>query len=295
MAVIAANGCGGASAPTAPSAPQPQLVLPLPAPPLVPDAVVVGAGDVAMCGRPEAEATAQLLDGILGTVVAPGDLAYPAGSDRDFAACYEPTWGRHKHRTRPAPGNHDYQTSNGAPYYAYFGENAGPAGRGYYSYREGAWLVISLNSNVPAGPDSAQAAWLRQTLAADPTPCTLAYWHHPVFSSGPSGNNAMMRHLWSVLQEAGADIVLSAHDHLYERFGPQDADGRFDPQRGLRQFTIGTGGAYLYEVKSLKPNSELRVSAHGVLKLTLKADSYDWQFVPVAGASMGYFGSDQCH
>jgi hypothetical protein len=295
LAVLSAQGCGGGTAPTAPSALQPQPVLPLPAPlPIVPDAVVAAAGDVGMCGRAEAAATARLLDDHPGTILALGDLAYPAGSDRDFANCYDPHWGRHRSRTRPAPGNHDYQTAAGAFYYAYFGEHAGPAGRGYYSYREGAWLLISLNSNVPAGPDSAQAAWLRQTLAEDQAPCTLAYWHHPVFSSGPNGNSSEMRHLWSVLQAAGAEVVLAAHDHLYERFAPQDADGRSD-RKGLRQFTVGTGGAYLYEVKTVRPNSELRLTAHGVLKLTLKADGYDWQFIGVPGSPGSDFGSDACH
>lgn len=248
-----------------------------------------------MCGRPEPLATAGLLDGIPGTVIAPGDLAYPAGSERDFATCYEPSWGRHKSRTRPAPGNHDYQTNAGAPYYAYFGQNAGPAGRGYYSYREGAWLVISLNSNIPADASSAQIAWLRQTLQSDSSSCTLAYWHHPVFSSGPNGSSSAMRHVWHTLHEAGADVVLVAHDHLYERFAPQDANGRSDPARGLRQFTVGTGGAHLYEAKTVLPNSELRLSAHGVLRLTLRADSYDWQFVPVPGTSASDFGTGQCH
>jgi hypothetical protein len=257
--------------------------------------VLVGAGDIAMCGRPEAEATARLLDQIPGTVFTAGDNAYMSGSPGDFAACYEPTWGRHKPRTRPAPGNHDYQTPGASGYFGYFGANAGPPGLGYYSYREGAWLVLSLNSQVPAGSGSAQAAWLRDTLSANPAPCTLAYWHYPLFSSGPSGNIGVMREIWRMLQEAGADVVIASHDHLYERFGPQDADGRYDPDRGLRQFVVGTGGAHLYEVKALKANSEVRGSAHGVLKLTLKMNSFDWQFVPVAGQSFTDTGTAQCH
>jgi hypothetical protein len=137
--------------------------------------------------------------------------------------------------------------------------------------------------------------WLRDTLSANPAPCTLAYWHYPLFSSGPSGNIGVMREIWRMLQEAGADVVIASHDHLYERFGPQDADGRYDPDRGLRQFVVGTGGAHLYEVKALKANSEVRGSAHGVLKLTLKMNSFDWQFVPVAGQSFTDTGTAQCH
>ena len=248
-----------------------------------------------MCGVPEVETTARLLESIPGTVMALGDLAYPSGSVNDFAACYEPTWGRVKSRTRPAPGNHDYETQQAAPYYAYFGENAGPSGLGYYSYRAGAWLVLSLNSNIPAGPDSPQAAWVRTTLAANPTACTLAYWHHPLFSSGPNGDTAVMRDIWSILQQGGADVVITAHDHLYERFAPQDAGGRADPRRGLREFVVGTGGAHLYSPKAIRPNSEVISSTHGVLKLTLKAETYDWQFVPVPGKSFTDSGSAQCN
>jgi adhesin HecA-like repeat protein len=257
--------------------------------------VVVAAGDVAMCGVPEVELTARLLDNIQGTVVALGDLAYPAGSANDFATCYEPTWGRVKHRTRPAPGNHDYETQQGAPYFAYFGENAGPSGRGYYSYQAGAWLVLSLNSNIPATVDSAQAAWVRATLASNPTPCTLAYWHHPLFSSGPNSNSGAMRDMWRILQEGGADVVLSGHDHLYERFTAQDAIGRADPRHGLRAFVVGTGGAHLYAPRARQPNSEVIASIHGVLKMTLKAKSYEWQFVPIPGQSFSDFGVGECH
>jgi acid phosphatase type 7 len=296
MAQLAA-ACGDNAVPVAPSSRVALIATDSPAAPplIVPDAVLVGAGDVAMCGVPEVEATARLLEGIPGTVFATGDLAYPVGSARDFQACYEPTWGRVKDRTRPAPGNHDYATPQAAAYYAYFGENAGPAGVGYYSYRAGTWLVLSLNSNVPAGADSAQSRWVHSTLASNRTPCTLAYWHHPLFSSGPNGDNAVMRDIWRILQEAGADVVIVAHDHLYERFALQDADGRADPRHGLRQFTVGTGGAHLYNPKTIRANSEMIGSYHGVLKLTLKAESYDWQFVAIPGKPFTDFGSEQCH
>jgi hypothetical protein len=297
FALACSGGSDGPVRPTPPVADQP--VAPgavVPAPPaFVQDAVLVGAGDVGMCGVPEVETTAKLLESIAGTVVALGDLAYFSGSAGDFANCYEPTWGRVKGRTRPAPGNHDYETQQAAPYYGYFGENAGPSGRGYYSYRAGAWLILSLNSNIPATADSPQAAWVRETLASNPTPCTLAYWHYPLFSSGPNGDNGAMRDIWSILQQAGADVVLSAHDHLYERFAPQDAAGRFDPRRGIREFVVGTGGAHLYAPRAIRPNSEVISSTFGVLKLTLKARSYDWQFVPIPGKTFTDFGMGECH
>jgi 3',5'-cyclic AMP phosphodiesterase CpdA len=300
VVALLAFACGGDNSPIRPTPPAAEQPVspgsPLPGPPLVvPDAVLVGAGDVAMCGVPEVETTARLLEGISGTVMALGDLAYPRGSANDFAACYEPTWGRVKARTRPAPGNHDYETPGAAAYYAYFGENAGPSGLGYYSYRAGAWLVLSLNSNIPAAADSPQAAWVRATLAANPTPCTLAYWHHPLFSSGPNGDTAVMREIWTILQQGGADVVVAAHDHLYERFAPQDATGRPDPRRGLREFVVGTGGAHLYAPKATRPNSEVISSTHGVLKLTLKPESYEWQFVPIPGKPFTDFGTAPCN
>ena len=287
--------CGGDGPPVSPTPPVvsfPPATEPAPTP-IVPDAVLVGAGDIGMC-TPEVGATAQLLERTPGTVIAVGDLAYPSGSASDFASCYDPTWGRVKDRTRPAPGNHDYQTDRAAPYYAYFGENAGPPGRGYYSYRAGAWLVLSLNSNVSGATDSPQAAWVRATLADNPTNCTLAYWHHPLFTSGPNGDNAVMRDIWRILQDGGADVVISAHDHLYERFAAQDANGRASPLAGLRQFTVGTGGAHLYQPKAIHTNSEVIGDAHGVLRLTLRASSYDWQFVSVAGKAFTDFGTGQC-
>jgi 3',5'-cyclic AMP phosphodiesterase CpdA len=259
--------------------------------------VLVGAGDIALCGGDlaNAEATSRLLDGIGGTVFTAGDNTQTAGTAQEFRDCYEPTWGRHKARTRPAPGNHDYQTANGAPYFEYFGQAAGPAGLGYYSYNVGAWHIVSLNGNVPMNSGSAQSAWLRQDLEANRTACTLAYWHQPLFSSSTNGNTPASRDAWKVLYEFGAEIVINGHDHLFERFAPQDPSGRLDVANGIRQFTVGTGGVYLYKVVHLQPNSEVQASAHGVLKLTLHANGYDWQFVPVAGGSFSDIGSGSCH
>lgn len=294
VALVTAQ-CGGGNAgggsPTSPTVPGPISPNPNPTPP-APE-TFVGAGDIAICGG-NAEATARQLDGIGGTVFTLGDNAYSSGTRTDFQNCYEPTWGRHKSRTRPAPGNHDYASPGAAPYYDYFGANAGPAGLGYYSFELGAWHVISLNSNVPADAASAQAAWLRADLAtSSSTRCTLAYWHHPLFSSGPNGNNDYMRELFRILYNAGADVLLSGHDHLYERFAPQDPEGRADPARGLRQFVVGTGGVPLYDFAVVKPNSEARLKTHGVIRLTLMGDRYQWEFLPVSGA--GDTGVQACH
>jgi hypothetical protein len=285
------GGNAGTGSPTGPTVPGPSPGNPTPSP-SGPE-IFVGAGDIAICGG-NAEATARQLDGIGGTVFTLGDNAYASGTAADFQNCYEPTWGRHKGRTRPAPGNHDYATASAAPYYAYFGFNAGPSGLGYYSFPLGAWHIISLNSNVAADGGSAQVAWLRADLAATTTTrCTLAYWHHPLFSSGPNGNNDTMREIYRILYNANADLVLVGHDHLYERFAPQDPDGRLDTARGLRQFVVGTGGVPLYDFQAIKPNSEIRLRTHGVIRLTLSSDRYDWDFLAISGP--GDNGSAACH
>jgi len=262
--------------------------------PVLPTEIFVGAGDIGQCtngGVPEA--TARLLDSIDGTVFALGDNAYPSGTAENYRSCYDLSWGRHKGRTRPVAGNHEYDTPQAAPYYEYFGASAGPLGAGYYSYALGNWHVIALNSNLPVGRTSAQAAWLKNDLATSAAKCTIAYWHFPLFSSSKHGNTEMMRDLWRILYDAGADVVLSAHDHVYERFAPQDADGSFDPARGIREFVAGTGGAPPYPFVDIKANSEARMSTVGVLKLALKAGGYDWSFIPVSG--VGDSGSASCH
>ncbi len=240
--------------------------------------------------------TATLLDGIPGTVFTAGDNAYPSGTTANFADCYEPTWGRHKARTRPAPGNHDYRTSGAAAYFAYFGDNAGPAGRGYYSYDLGGWHVVSLNSEISSRSGSAQERWLRADLAANTKQCTLAYWHKALFSSGRHGSRSGTRTLWAVLYEFNAEVVVVGHDHNYERFAPQTADGVADPARGIREFVVGTGGTGLRSMDTPITNSEVQNSnTHGVLKLTLVADGYTWDFVPVAGKTFTDSGSGTCH
>ena len=261
-------------------------------------AVLVGAGDIANCdllSGSGAQATARVLDRIRGTVFTVGDHAYPAGTAEQYRDCYEPAWGRHKTRTRPSPGNHDYATSKASGYFDYFGENAGPDRRGYYSYDVGAWHVVSLNSSIAADGQSAQVKWLREDLAAHPSTCTLAYWHIPVFSSGAHGNDPRMLDVWKVLYQAGADVIVNGHDHDYERFAPQDPRGRSDPARGIRAFVVGTGGGGVYRFKRIRPNSEVRNhAAYGVLRLTLGATSYEWDFVHGAGLPFKDSGTAQC-
>jgi hypothetical protein len=299
LAFVAA--CGDSSSPSQPSTASSASAVSNPLPPAGPVTggfeVLVGAGDIARCGPDlvNAEATARLVDAIGGTVFTTGDNTQVAGTAQEFRDCYAPTWGRVVERTRPAPGNHDMQTAGGAAYYDYFGGQAGPAGLGYYSYDLGAWHIISLNGNVSMKAGSAQANWLRQDLQASRSLCTLAYWHQPLFSSGLHGNDATSAYAWQLLYDYGAEVVLNGHDHLFERFAPQDPTGRRDDARGIRQFTVGTGGNGLDGVLRLQPNSEAQGAAHGVLKLTLEADSYLWQFISVSGSSFADSGRGTCH
>jgi acid phosphatase type 7 len=288
------SGCGGSNgvSPTAPSHGGSGDTGPGSDP--APDEVLVGAGDIAQCGIGDPEATAKLLDRIPGTVFTLGDNVQGSGSAEEYAKCFDPTWGRHLSRMFPTIGNHDYDGTGGGPYFRYFGESAGPPGLGYYSYTRGAWHIVSLNSEIPAGLGSAQYEWLRTDLAESQSVCTLAMWHRPVFSSGSSGGSARMRDAWRLLELFGADLVLSGHDHNYERFAPQDADGR-PTAHGIRAFVVGTGGYTLYLRATTQPNSEVWDDrTWGVLKLTLKSGSYAWEFVPVAGQSFRDSGSGTC-
>jgi hypothetical protein len=261
---------------------------------------LVGAGDIATCSNSNDEATARLLDDIPGTVFTAGDAAYPDGTRADFADCYHPSWGRHKARTRPAPGNHEYRTADAAGYFDYFGAAAGDPSRGYYSYDLGGWHVVALNSNCNqiggCHAGSPQERWLRQDLAAATESCTVAYWHHPLFSSGANHPPATeMRPIFQALYDHGAEIVVTGHNHNYERFAPQNPRGQLDTAQGIRAFVAGTGGAGLYSFDLPQPNSQVRSTTHGVLKLTLRSGGYDWQFIPVAGKTFTDSGSGTCH
>jgi len=266
--------------------------------------VLVGAGDIAECGSllVNAQATANLLGGISGAVFADGDLAYPDGTDAEFANCYNPTWGAYKARTIPVVGNHEYDTPGAAGYFNYWGTVAHPP-TGYYSTDLGAWHLVILNSQCSdvggclAG--SPQEQWLRADLAAHPVQCTIALWHIPLFTANPqlqSGLDPGLQALWQALFDLGADVVVNGHNHSYERFAPQDPNGTLDPQRGIREFIVGTGGAALGPLGSPAPNSEVQNNTnYGVLKLSLHPTSYDWEFVPVPGGTFTDSGSDVCH
>ena len=281
--------------PADPRTDEPIPAEPVPSISIARDAIFVGAGDIADCGG-NTDATARLLDRIGGSVFTLGDNVYPVASARTFANCFEPTWGRHRGHMFPTSGNHDWDEADmGAAYFAYFGGEAGPPGQGYYSFDLEGWHILSLNSNISAAPGSPQYEWVRRDLrAAAPGVCSLAYWHYPVFSSGAHGGIRDMRHMWRLLDSAGVDVVLSSHDHNYERFAPQDADGRAD-RAGMRQFVVGTGGAPLRRIVEVQPNSEVRNDGtHGVLKLTLQASTYAWEFVPVPGKAFTDMGTGEC-
>lgn len=263
-----------------------------------PGEVFVGAGDIAYCNWDWQERTAALLDDIEGTVFTLGDNSQNEGTHAQFRDCYDPSWGRHKWRTRPAIGNHDRLTPDGAGYFDYFGEAAGPWGRGYYSYDLGKWHIVVLDSNCDlvggCHAGSVQERWLRDDLAANPARCTLAIWHHPLFNSGDVGNHPELRDLWLALAEAGAELVLSGHDHHYERFARQDGDGRFDPA-GMRQFIVGTGGATFHSPGVRQANSEVyKTGSLGLLKLELKPSGYTWEFIATPGDSFTDSGWDAC-
>jgi fibronectin type 3 domain-containing protein len=302
-AVVAVDTANNASAPAETSAV-----------PVALDPVLVGAGDIAGQAWTGDEATAQLLDGIPGTVFTLGDNAYQDGTAAEFASYYDPTWGRHRARTRPTPGNHDYNTPNATGYFDYFngaGNFSGPAGdrdKGYYSYDVAGngvrWHVVVLNSEcepstglwLPGGcaAGSAQEQWLRNDLANALTNNIIALWHKPRYSS--TTLQPHMQALWQVLYDYGVDLALGGHWHNYERLAPMDASGVADPSYGVRQFVVGTGGAAFAGFNSVWPASQVRNSTtNGVIKLTLHAASYDWQFIPVSGQTFTDSGTGSVH
>ena len=269
-------------------------------------ATFVGVGDIASCLTDNDEATAKLIDGIPGQVFTAGDNAYPAGRTVDYNNCYAPTWGRHLWRTFAAVGNHEYDTVTTAdPTWDYFGDHAGPRGKGYYSYDVGSWHIIVLNDNgafVPFKANSAQDQWLVADLAAHAYLCTLAIWHQPFFFSSYLGvhpDSVVIRPsrkvFWDRLYAAGADIVVSGHEHQYERFVPMNPDGNVDLEHGLREFIVGTGGHSSFEPEIVAPNSVVHARTFGVMKFTLKDGGYDWRFYPIPGETFTDAGSGTCH
>jgi 3',5'-cyclic AMP phosphodiesterase CpdA len=298
--------CGSATS-TVARPPPSSAPPPPPAAPAARGLAVAAAGDI-VCGpheRPSAVSchdrqTAVLLDQIDPRLVLPlGDLQYPSGLLPDFRRYFAPTWGRWRARMKPVPGNHEWVRPPGAGYFDYFGARAGPRGRGWYSYDASGWHFVALNANcaqVECAVGSAQERWLRADLARHPRRCTLAYWHQPRFSSGLHGNASNTAPLWADLQAAGAELVLSGHDHSYERFAPQTASGRLDAARGVIQFVAGTGGVNHYPIVRVKPNSLAHNSTtFGVLELTLRAGSWSSRFVPEAGRTYTDSASGRCH
>ena len=264
-------------------------------------ATVLAAGDIASCGSGGDEATAALLDARPNALILTlGDNVYDSGTATEFANCFDPTWGRHKGRIRPALGNHEYGVFRAGGYFGAFGAAAGEAPLGFYSFDLGAWHIIVLNSNcevVGCAFGGTQERWLREDMGLHPAQCTLAIWHHPRWSSGTThGPTPAVAPLYQALHDAGADVVLSGHEHNYERFQPLDPVGVFDPARGIRQFVVGTGGVGHYPFGPPLPTSEVRNdNTFGLLALTLRPNSYQWQFVPEAGKTFTDSGSASCH
>ena len=272
-----------------------------PAAPAAGSVTVLAAGDIAKCNLEWDSQTGALLDILPGTILGLGDNAYNTGSIQEFNDCYGPTWGRHKDRVYPVPGNHEYLTGGAEGYFTYFGDRATPLEpgcrkecKGYYSFDLGAWHIVALNSEIDNNPGSEQDLWLRADLAAHPTVCTLAYWHKPRWSSGDHGSGASAP-LFQAVYDYGVDIVLSGHDHDYERFAPQSPQGVLEYDRGVRQFVVGTGGDTHRGWESNEPNSEVKdADTWGVIKLTLNPTSYDWEFIPIAGQTFTDKGSANC-
>jgi hypothetical protein len=295
-----AAACGGGSKGT-PAGP---TINPPPPPIIQQTVVMIGAGDIGDCSALadagiHARDTARMMDTTTADAVfTAGDNAYPLGSSDDFT-CYESTWGRFKSKTFPVPGNHEYYQPGALPYFQYFGARAGEGGfrTGYYSFNLGNWHIVALNSPLQASGGFDQIMWLKDDLQSSNAKCTLAIWHYPIFTSGPSNGSPesrVMREAWQVLFDGGADLIVNGHDHLYERFAPQSPDGRRNDATGITQIIAGTGGAPLYQFGGTMPNSAAQLRAYGLLKLTLQATSFDSVFLPVAGAPFDqYHGT--CH
>jgi hypothetical protein len=280
------------------SANAPQLVITTaPEPPPSGGEIFVGAGDIAGSGTGDS-ATAALISALpsTATVFAAGDNAYDSGTLTEYNTYYDPTWGQFKARTLPAPGNHEYGTSGASGYFDYFGALAGPNRNGWFSKDIGDWHVISLNSEVSMAAGSPQETWLRQDLAANTKSCTIAMWHSPIFTSGSHAPDSSTRPLFQALYDYNADVLVQGHNHNYERFAPMNPSGQVDTVRGIRSFVNGAGGRSHYNFTSIAANSEVRNSdTYGVLKFTLNANSYDWEFIPEAGKTFRDSGSGTCH
>ncbi len=281
---------------------------------------MIGTGDIADCETTGDEATAVLTDSVLRANAAAnvetvaftlGDHAYPEASERLLQRCFTPSWGDSSKLImkviRPSLGNHDWYADRGEPYYRYFGERAGEAGKGYYTYGLGDWQVIVLNSELAingSGSDRGdQETWLREQMSANKLVCSVAYFHRPLFSSSYRQGHPPMRRLWDILYEGNVDLVLSGHDHHYERFAPQTPRGVADNIKGIEQILVGTGGASLRGFgsrfgilgRSTARNSLVQIQGHfGVLLLTLGKDAYQSAFLSTDGRVWDRHGR-KCH
>lgn len=279
-----------------------------------PSTVIVAVGDIACDPQSpyfnegkgkndncQMRATADLVPKIKPkAVLVLGDNQYEKGELENYRKSYDPTWGKFKSITKPVPGNHEYATDQAAGYFDYFGKLAGDRTKGYYSFNLGNWHLIALNSNCEfvggCNAGSPQEKWLKADLKANSKACTLAFWHHPRFSSGLHGNNKALDIFWRDLYAAGAELVLSGHDHDYERFAPQGLNDTVDLKQGIRQFVIGSGGKNLYPFKTVRANSEVRNNdTYGILKLTLQPQGYTWDYKPIPGSDFTDQGKATCH
>ena len=304
--------CGGGSSPTAPvtavenpvpvaiTQPVPDTVEVPVTPPVIPapgnaSTSINVLGDTGWCGSPALAPISRLFERFDGDIILAGDLAYPSGTMEEFRNCFEPSFGRFKSRMRASPGNHEYVASVSADsYFSYFNDRSGPHRLGYYSFRAAEWTVLMLNSNIPIGRNSAQLAFVRQVMQQSPTRCTMAVMHHPFDSSSLNGPTPALRDLWDLMYTLGGDLVLNGHDHVYERHAPVNADQRRDDARGIRQFTVGTGGAPLYGRVRNAINSELMIPNYGLLRLKLDPALYEWQFMDMNGNVLDR-GLNVCH
>jgi calcineurin-like phosphoesterase family protein len=310
VTLLALAGCAAPAnrEPTASATPEPTpsaTVRPTGSATPAPEVTLIGAGDIAACETQDDEATAALVEELLASaggearVFTAGDLVYPDGALENYQRCYGPSWGRFLDRTLAVPGNHDYYRGSLDGYFSYFGAAAGEDPLGRYEVEIGSWQVLVLNSTCDAvggcGAGSEQERWLRERLASAPTECTLALWHNPRYSSGHHGSYPGTDALWDALVEDGAELLITGHDHSYERFAPMDAEDALDPETGVRQFVVGTGGATLRSFNATLPNSEARAVVHGVLVLTLGDGAYTWEFVPTTPGAFADSGSGRCH
>ena len=272
----------------------PPVTTPTPGPTTVTTNWVNIVGDTGFCGSPVMSQLSRLITDFGGDLLLAGDIAYPSGTFDQYMKCFDPELGRFKSRAWAAPGNHEYETPGANGYFAYFGERAGPERRGYYAIREASWQVLMLNSNLPMTRNSPQFDFVRQQLTTNPARCAMAIMHHPFDTSGPNGPNPNQRDLWEMMYVLGLDVVVSGHDHLYERHAPQDASQRADPVRGIRLFIAGTGGATPYARARAAAHSEMLLSVQGLLRLKLEPALYEWEFVDVNGTVRDR-GLNICH